>query len=161
MDRGLIDIGLLLEPIDIEKYDFIRLPIKEKWVVLMNPDDPLCKKEVIAPADLVCKPLILPRRMRVQNELANWFGDYYKDLNIKFTSNLSTNGAIMVREGLAYSFVIEGAVPFLDKNQITFRPLSPSLTATSVLAWKRQQPFSPAATKFIEHAKCFLGMNRA
>ena len=29
MDRGLVDIGLLLEPIDIEKYDFIRLDVKD------------------------------------------------------------------------------------------------------------------------------------
>ena len=159
MDKGLIDIGLLLEPIDIEKYEFIRLPIKDRWVVLMKPDDPLCEKEIITPKDLSGLPLILPRRMSVQNELASWFGNYYKDLNIKFTSNLSTNGAIMVSEGLAYSVVIEGAVPFWDNNKITYRPLSPTLTATSVLAWKRNQPFSPAATKFIEHSKCFLGID--
>lgn len=158
MDKGLIDVGLLLEPIDIEKYDFIRLPIKEKWVVLMNPDDSLCKKDFVTPKDLVDVPLILPRRMRIQNELASWFGDYYKNLNVRFTSNLSTNGAIMVSKGLAYSVVIEGAVPFWDSNKIAYRPLLPSLTATSVLAWKRQQPFSPAATKFIEHSKCFLGI---
>lgn len=160
MDKGLIDVGLLLEPIDIEKYDFIRLPIKEKWVVLMKPDAPLCKKEFVTPKDLANLPLILPRRMKVQNELASWFGDYYKNLNIKFTSNLSTNGAVMVSEGLAYSVVIEGAVPFWDKNKITYRPLSPDLTATSVLAWKRQQPFSLAATKFIEYSKCFLGIGQ-
>lgn len=29
MDRGLTDIGLLLEPVDLEKYDFIRLAGKE------------------------------------------------------------------------------------------------------------------------------------
>lgn len=160
MDKGLIDVGLLLEPIDIEKYDFIRLPIKEKWVVLMKPDDPLYKKESVTPKDLANLPLILPRRMRVQNELASWFGDYYKNLNIRFTSNLSTNGAVMVSKGLAYSVVIEGAVPFWDSNKIAYRPLSPALTATSVLAWKRQQPFSPAATKFIEYSKCLLGIDR-
>ncbi len=33
------------------------------------------------------------------------------------------------------------------------------LMATCVLAWKRQQPFSQASTKFIEHMKCFLGMS--
>lgn len=159
MDKGLIDVGLLLEPIDIEKYDFIRLPIKEKWVVLMKPDDPLYKKESVTPKDLANLPLILPRRMRVQNELASWFGDYYKNLNIRFTSNLSTNGAVMVSKGLAYSVVIEGAVPFWDSNKIAYRPLSPALTATSVLAWKRQQPFSPAATKFIEYSKCLLGID--
>lgn len=29
MEKGLIDIGVLLEPIDIEKFDFIRLNIEE------------------------------------------------------------------------------------------------------------------------------------
>lgn len=158
MDKGLLDIGLLLEPVDMEKYDFIRLDVKEKWVVLMRPDSPLAEKEFVTAKDLSELPLILPRRMNVQNELASWFGDYYDSLNVIFTSNLSTNSAIMVSNGLAYSLVIEGAVPFRDQSKVTYRPLSPSLTATSVLAWKRGQPFSLAASKFIGHIKCFLGI---
>ena len=160
MDKGLMDVGLLLEPIDIEKYDFIRLDMKEKWVVLMGPDDPLTQKEYVTAKELVDLPLILPRRMSVQSELASWFGDYYEKLNVAFTSNLSTNAAIMVSNGLAYALVIEGAVPFWDQSRIVYRPLSPALTATSVLAWKRGQPFSLAATKFIEYIKCFLSMER-
>lgn len=161
MDRGLVDIGLLLEPIDIEKYDFIRLDMKERWVVLMRPDSPLAKKDAVTAGELSELPLILPRRLWVQSELASWFGDYYENLNVLFTSNLSTNGAIMVSQGLAYSVVVEGSVPFWDQSKITYRPLSPELTATSVLAWKRGQPFSLAATKFIEHIKCLLGMTKA
>lgn len=158
MDRGLIDVGLLLEPIDIEKYEFIRLDIKEKWVVLMRPDSPLAEKESVTAEELSKHPLVLPRRLRVQSELASWFGDYYEDLNVLFTSNLSTNAAIMVTDGLAYSVAIEGSIPFWDNSKITYRPLYPELTSTSVFAWKRGQPFSLAATKFIEHIKCFLGM---
>lgn len=161
MDRGLLDIGLLLEPVDVEKYDFIRLDRKENWVVLMRPDDPLAGKENITAKDLAQVPLILPRRMRVQSELAGWFGDYYEKLDVAFFSNLNTNGAIMVENGLAYSIVVEGAVSLWDQTKITCRPLMPALTATSVLAWKRGQPFSPAATKFIEYIKCFLGMGEA
>lgn len=160
MDKGLIDVGLLLEPIDMEKYDFIRLDIKERWVALMKPDDPLAQKETVTARDLASLPLILPRRMNVQSELASWFGDYYEKLNVVFTSNLSTNSAIMVNNGLAYSLVIEGAVPFWDQSKITYRPLSPSLTATSVLAWKRGQPFSAAVTKFIDYMKCFLSIHQ-
>lgn len=158
MDKGLLDIGLLLEPVDMEKYDFIRLDVKEKWGVLMRPDSPLAEKEFVTAKDLSELPLILPRRMNVQNELASWFGDYYDSLNVIFTSNLSTNSAIMVSNGLAYSLVIEGAVPFWDQSKVTYRPLSPSLMATSVLAWKRGQPFSLAASKFIGHMKCFLSI---
>ncbi|MDE6724468.1 MAG: LysR family transcriptional regulator [Ruminiclostridium sp.] len=158
MDRGLVDIGLLLEPIDIEKYDFIRLDMKEQWVVVMRPDSPLAEKEYVTAKELSELPLILPRRLKVQSELASWFGNYYDNLNVLFTSNLNTNAAVMVSKGLAYSIVVEGMMPFWDQSKITYRPLHPSLAATSVLAWKRGQPFSLAATKFIEHIKCFLGM---
>ncbi len=160
MDRGILDLGLLLEPVDMEKYDFVRVDMKEKWVVLMPPNAMLAEKEFITARDLSEVPLILPRRLQVQSELASWFGDYYKDLNVLFTSNLSTNGAIMVNAGLAYSLVIEGAVPFWDSSKVTYRPLHPELWATSVLAWKRGQPFSLAATKFIEFSKCFLSMSK-
>ncbi|EOS26222.1 hypothetical protein C806_01438 [Lachnospiraceae bacterium 3-1] len=159
MDKGLLDLGLLLEPIEMGKYEFIRLNMKERWVVLMLPDDPLARKKYVKADELAELPLILPQRMQVQSELASWFGDYYKNLNILFTSNLSTNGAVMVSRGLAYSLVIEGAVPFWDSSKIVCRPLYPELMATCVLAWKREQPFSLAATKFIEYAKCFLSMS--
>jgi DNA-binding transcriptional LysR family regulator len=158
MDRGLTDIGLLLEPVDIERYDFVRLEIKEKWVVVMRPDDPLAKRKYVTAKDLEKLPIIMARRPSVQGELASWFGDRFKNLHIPFSSNLSTNAAIMVQKGLGYALVIEGSLPFLDKSAICYKPLHPKLTATTVLAWKRQQPFSLAATKFIECAKCFLGM---
>lgn len=161
MDKGLLDLGLLLEPVDMEKYAFIRTNVRERWGVLMPPDDPLAQKDHVAAHELAALPLILPRRMQVQSELANWFGDAYRDLQVVFTSNLSTNGAVMVRHRLAYSVVVEGAVPFWDASQITFRPLYPELWSTSVLAWKRGQPFSLAATRFIDCAKCFLSMEEA
>lgn len=158
MDKGLTDIGLLLEPVDMEKYDFIRLSIKERWVVLMRPDDPLAKKKFVTAKDLAKLPIIIVRRPSVQNELANWFGGIFSNLHILFRSNLSTNAAIMVQNGLGYALVIEGSLPFWDQSKICYRPLYPELSATSVLAWKRQQPFSLATTKFIEHTKCLLGI---
>lgn len=158
MEKGLIDIGVLLEPVDIQKFEFIRLKEKERWVVLMSPDDPLAEKEAVRAKDLENVPLILPRRTNVQNELSNWLGDSFQEKQVLFTSNLTTNGALMVQRGLAYSLVIEGSIPFWDKEKIAYRPLSPELTANSVLAWKKQQPYSLAATKFIEHMKCFSGI---
>lgn len=161
MEKGLIDIGVLLEPVDIEKFEFIRLHGKERWVVLMRPDDLLAEKETVNAKDLENMPLILPRRTNVQNELSNWLGNSFQEQQVLFTSNLTTNSALMVQRGLAYSLVIEGSIPFWNKEKIAYRPLSPELTANSVLAWKKQQPFSLAATKFIEHIKCFLGITKA
>ena len=158
MDKGLIDVGLLIEPVDMSKYDYVRMDVKEEWGVFMCAEDPLAQETEITADQLAQLPLILPRRLSMQSELANWFGSAYSQLNIRFTSNLSTNSCIMVRQGLGYALAIRGAMPFLDGRQLTFVPLSPALRTTSVLAWKRQQPFSPAATRFIEFSKCFLGM---
>ena len=65
----------------------------------------------------------------------------------------------MVKNGLGRALLVEGSLPFLDKKQIITRPLIPGLTATSVIAWKREQPFSTVTTKFIEHIKCSLGIS--
>ena len=104
-------------------------------------------------AELAALPLIMPRRLSVQSELANWFGSEYLHLNVRFTSNLSTNAAVMVRQGLGYALVIQGSLPFCNEQEIVFRPLSPAQGASSVLAWRRQQPFPLAAAKFISFAK--------
>lgn len=158
MESGLIDIGLLLEPVDVDKYDYVRLDMEEQWVVLMRPDDVLADREFVTAGDLAGLPIIMARRSNVENELGNWFGDYYKDLNVVFHSNLSSNGAIMVQQGMGYSLAVEGVGAALwDEDKICSRPLYPSLKATSVLAWKRQQPFGKAAEKFIEHVKEFGG----
>lgn len=158
MEKGLVDIGVLLEPVDMEKYEFIRLGCKEKWVVVMRADDPMAERTSVTAKDLEELPLILPRRMGVQNELASWFGDSYKKLDVRFTSNFVNNASIMVRNGLGYAVVVEKALVFGEQEVLTWRPLSPELTSNSVFTWKRNQPFSPAATKLMEYIKCFLGI---
>lgn len=160
MEKGLVDIGVLIEPIDIQQFDFIRLHERERTVVLMRPDSPLAQKEAISARDLEHLPLILPMRTGVQNELLNWFGDALHKEQVIFTSNLATNGALMVERGLAYSVVIEGAVPLIDPERITYRPLTPELLANCVFAWKKQQPFSLAVTKFIDYMKWVMAADQ-
>ncbi len=154
MELGLIDIGLLLEPVDMDRYDYVRLDVREKWVALMRPDDVLAEKAFVTAEDLAGAPIIMSRRPSVESELGNWFGDYYKDLNMVFHSNLPSNAAVMVQQGLGYALTVAGNLAFLwDEGKICGRPLKPTLTATSVLAWRRQQPFGRAAQKFIEHVR--------
>ncbi|MGN0574430.1 MAG: LysR family transcriptional regulator [Ruminococcus sp.] len=77
LEKGVMDIGLLLEPVDIDKYEFIRMNVKEKWVVLMRTDDPLAEKTDVTPKDFSKLPLCLVKRPLVKNILASWFGDYF------------------------------------------------------------------------------------
>lgn len=151
MDQGLLDFGLLLGPPAMERYDCVFTGWHEKWVVLMPPDSPLAEKGSITVKDLRGLPLILPRGLHNGSQLAKWFGRAFHELQPVVISNLTTNKAVLVRQGLGYALVIEGSVPF-DPAYIASRPLSPGLSSTSVLAWKRGQPFSRAATLFQEYA---------
>ena len=91
IERGLLDVGLLQEPVDITKYSFIRTPIREQWGVLMSEDSELAAKSSVGPADLAGMPLIMPGRENLQNELLNWFGPYAENLRIIANGNLLYN----------------------------------------------------------------------
>lgn len=60
---------------------------------------------------------------------------------------------MLVDSGLGIAFAIEGAVSLYKNSNIVFVPFSPAHFVTSVVVWKKHQPFSQAATKFIEYIK--------
>lgn len=155
MNKGLVDIGLFLEPISTEGLDYIRLQRCDHWVVGMKPDDPLAKKEVITKEDLLDLPLILPERTNVQSELANWFGKDFSKMNIAFISNLGTNAGIMAMNGLGYPISIEGAARYWREDLLIQKRLSPELETSTVIAWRRNIPYAPAVRKFIEEINAF------
>lgn len=156
MDHGVLDIGLLLEPIDLDKYDFVRLNVAEHSGVFMRPDDPLAEKELITPADMAGKPLIVPNRY--QSEIINWMGPHYREENMRYLITLPTMGAVLAAKGYGYMIAIQGCSPFQNPKRLIVKPLSNELTNDSLLAWKRGQPFGRVTEKFIEHVKCFLSM---
>lgn len=155
MNKGLVDIGLFLEPISTEGLDYIRMPGCDHWVVSMRADDPLAKKKIITKKDLLNLPLILPERPNVQSELANWFGKDFSRLNIAFTSNLGTNAGVMAINGLGYPISVEGAIRYWRKNLLVQKKLSPEIFTSTIMAWRRNVPYSPAVRKFLEEINAY------
>lgn len=155
MEKGLVDIGLYMEPVNTEELEYIRIPGSDHWVVSMRPDDLLAKKEYVEKQDLLDKPLIIPERMGVQSELANWFGKDFDKIKIAFTSNLGTNAGIMVSNGLGYQVSIEGAAKYWREDLLVQRRLYPPITANTVIAWKRNIPYSLAVSRFIDEINAF------
>lgn len=46
IEKGLLDAGLLIEPtLDLSKYDILRLPVRDRWGVLVSASDPLFEKD--------------------------------------------------------------------------------------------------------------------
>ena len=155
MNQGLVDIALFMEPFNTEGLDYVRIHKSEHWIVRMRADDPLAQKDFITKQDLIDKPLILPKRMNVRSELANWFGKDFNHLNISFFSNLATNACVMAMHGLGYAISIEGAAKYWDQDLLVKKRLEPEITSDTLIAWRRNIPYSPAVTKFIEEINVF------
>ena len=77
-EKSLENAGFLEGLID--KLEFMRMPQKERWGVLVREDAPLARKQWIAPENLKQTPLLMVKREIVKNELAGWFGDSYESL---------------------------------------------------------------------------------
>lgn len=150
LDRGLIDIGLLSEPVDISKYNFHRLKKKEKWRALVPNDSELARKEVITPADLLDIPIMLVKRDLVKNEVENWFGEYFSQIRVVGTYNLLNNAAVMVENhiGVLLSYPV-GAI----YENLTFVPLSPPLETGFVLVWRKNQVLSSPVQNFLDRIR--------
>ena len=155
MNKGLVDIALFMEPVDTEGLDYIRISDCDHWCVGMRPDDPLAEKEFIKKEDLIGKPLILPERTNVQSELANWFGKDFSKLQIAFTSNRGTNAGVMAANGLGYPVSIEGAAKYWREDILVQRRISPEIKTSTVIAWRRNIPYSLAVRKMIEEINAF------
>ena len=153
IERGLLDVGLLQEPVDITKYSFVRTPGREQWGILVRADSELAARESVSPADLAAVPLILPEREIVQNELLNWFGPYAEGLRITATGNLLYNLAALARDS-------GSGVLTLDLNctyeGLRFIPLAPAMESNTVLVWKKTQTFSAVAAALIEFSKKYI-----
>lgn len=150
IEAGSLDMGLLLEPVDISKYDFIRLPVKEQWGVHVREDSSLAQKEAITARDLAEIPLIYTRRGAIQKELQHWLGSYARNIRIAATGNLPYNMALLAGENIGAFLTIRLRCTY---EGLCFRPLSPPLESCTVLAWKKTESFPPAVTALLEHIK--------
>ena len=153
LEHGLLDFGILLEPVDIEKFDYLRLPAKETWGLLMSADHPLAREKSITRKQLKGQPLVVTSRTALRGEIEEWLRCPISELDIVATMNLINNAAPLAERGLACVLTIEGAVDMFDPARFAFRPLTPELSFTSVLAWKKLSPYSGAAGKFLEYIK--------
>ena len=132
VERGLLDIGLMAEPIDIRKYDFISMPVKERWGVWVNTDSALAQKEWVQPEDLVGKQLITATGEFPKSSIGKWLDDYNTQVKIIATGNLLYNEAMLAENHLG---IVLGIKLNYTYDNLCFVPLYPILEMSTVLVW--------------------------
>lgn len=150
LDRGLIDFGLIFGEVDTSKYEYISLPYKDRWGVMMRRDSPLAEKEAITAEDLIDKPLILSRQAYQNKDFLKFFHYEQDKLNIVATYNLLFNGSLMVEEGMGYALCFDKIINVSGESNLCFRPLIPEIHAGMSIIWKKYQVLTKVAEKFIQ-----------
>ena len=150
LDKGLLDFGLFIEPIDKKEYGFIQLNEKDTWGLLMRKDSSLSCKKYIEPNDIRNIPIFTSRQYLVKNLISGWLGFDFEKLNIIGSYNLLFNASIMVEEGLGYALCIDRLINLTGNSKLCFKPLKPSLEAGILIAWKKNQPISKCAKIFLQ-----------
>lgn len=150
LDMGLVDFGILVEPVDLQKYDYLHLPVKDTWGVLMRRDSPLAQKGAVEPSDLRDQPILGSRQMLDGNVLSGWLGIDPHELNIVATFNLINSPAMMIERGMGYAFTFKDLVNTTGNPDLCFRPLAPKMTTSLYLVWKKYQVLTPANKLFLK-----------
>ncbi len=148
LDKGLIDFGFLVGQVDIGKYDFIRLPMKDTWGVLMRKDSPLAEKESVSPEDLWDKPLIISHQTSINTEMFSWLQTDISKLNIVATYDLVYNAAQFVKAGCGYVIALDKLINTTGDSNLCFRPLAPTLEAGLCIVWKNVRSLHGPLTLF-------------
>ena len=158
LDSGILDFGLLVEPVDKSKYEFVELPAKDTWGLLVRKDDPLAKKGFATVRDLEKIPLLASRQTMMMREFSGQLGRDIRTLNVVATYNLIYNAAIFVEQGLGAAFCLEGLVNTGGRSKLAFVPFTPIRTSGLVVVWKRNPAFSRSAAAFLDCLRRKIGM---
>lgn len=149
LDKGLLDIGILLEPEISPRYDYQKLPIHETWGVLMRRDSPLAAHESISASDLSGLPLIVPTQTFNSNQSNVFFEENKPSSHIVASYNLIYNAGLMVEAGMGYALCIGGLINTTGDSPLAFRPLASMFQPGIYLFTKKYQTFSKATKLFL------------
>lgn len=152
LDRGLFDFAVIVEPPDLDRYNYLEIPAPDIWGVVLPKDHPLSAKAAISVDDLAGLDVICSEQsMKV--DIPRWCGEKIDTFTHAGSTNLAYNGSVFVREGLGVMLTFDRLVDTGADSELCFRPLTPRLENKMYVIWKKYQVFTPIAERFLEALK--------
>lgn len=149
LDKGLLDFAIVMNYVDLKKYQYLPMMTADTWGVILRRDDPLAANEAFTISMLKELPLICSRQW-VDYELPQWFGSDTNDVNITATYNLPYNGAIMAKAGVGYAMMLDKLVHTDEKSELVFRPLLDVPKSEMFIIWRKNQTFTPVSELLVK-----------
>ena len=150
MNQGIFDLGVVVDPVDMKKYNHLTLPQVDIRGLLLRKDHPLADHKVIHPEDLKDIPLIVSAQEMVQDQMSRWVGD---SINISATYNLLFNAKMMAEEGIGSVITLKDIYQETKDGLLTFIPLEPQVLIQSHLIWEKNRIYNQAVEIFIQYLR--------
>ena len=113
LEHGTLDFGLLFEPVNKERYQYLDIPYEDTVGLLVDRKNPMSQKEYITEDDLLSIPIIVSSRFSPDTVLSHVSRKNKNSLNIRGTYNLIYNASLMVEQGIGSALAIENLVSCL------------------------------------------------
>lgn len=152
LDKGILDLAVIVEPPNLSKYNYLSIPESNRWGLVMLRDSPLAEKEFVTFDDLYGL-LLFCSEQSIKVDSPRWCGENMEKLNFIGSFNLSYNGSIFVKEGLGYLLTFEHLIDTSKESGLCFRPITPQLDTDMYIIWKKYQVFSPIVDLFVRRLK--------
>lgn len=142
LDKGLLDIGLLLGADNQEKYDYTPLGRFDTWGLLVPDDCEIAHKDTVTVDELPSLPLLLSNQYMASER--HLFLPDGKKQTVVGSYNLITNATYMVEQGLGYALCLADLVN-TEGRHLRFIPIDTDIRTESYIVTKKYAYFSKAA----------------
>ena len=162
LERGLLDFALLIEPVNLDRYEWLRMPGVDRVGVAVSAESEWAELEAVTPADMAHMPLLLSSRTSNKAvDLEAWSQGAFtaEDLDVAGRFDLLGNAAHLVRTGGVCAMGIDHLLQ-LEGSDLRFVPLEPAMTIGSFLVWKKYRHRSRACEEFIRRLESAIPQAR-
>ena len=156
LERGLIDFALLLEPVNLDKYEWLRMPAADRVGVAVAASGRWGSLSSVTPADVASMPLLLSSRTSNKAvDLTAWSNGVLRpeSLNVVGHFDLIGNASHLVRTGEACAMGIDHLLQVDESADLRFVPFDPPLQIASYLVWKKYRIRSRACEEFLQRMR--------
>lgn len=148
LEKGLVDVAIVREPFEKEKFNFIHLH-DERWVVFINSSHIFSQKSSnkISMRELSVENLLVPTQ-RIK-EVEKWFQEKGYKANVTCGFAPISNAAAMVEKNLGIAIVPESTKDTLSNKNIIIKEFEENY-ATGVFAiWRKNSELPSVADSFL------------
>lgn len=149
LDRGLIDLGIVREPFNTNKYENLYLK-SEAWIALLSNDHPLAStaSDTLEISQIVKEPLIIPSRLPLQREMNTWFHEITSEKNIFCYYNTLSCIIPLIEKNVGVAICPESIKYTYNQKTLTYKKINPEHISKLLMIRKKNQVMPAATTCF-------------